>query len=112
MVGTGRSVELNKDSKAVPVSQVSADTGSYLHWAADSKSLHWMVGDRYHSRRLDQTFDFLPGAPAEIAKPAPGGGIAVGLEAPVYAPRDVVAFINARIVTMRDAEDTQEVIEA
>src|SRR5690606_20174434 len=47
----------------------------------------------------------------EIAKPAPGGGIAVGLEAPVYAPRDVVAFTNARIVTMRDAEDSEEVIE-
>src|SRR5690606_10780483 len=98
-------------TKAVPVRAVSADVGSYLHWAADSKSLHWMVGDRYHSRRLDQTFDFLPGAPAEIAKPAAGGGIAVGLEAPVYAARDVVAFTNARIVTMRDAENAQEVIE-
>ncbi len=30
---------------------------------------------------------------------------------PVDAPRDVVAFTGARIVTMRDAETTQEVIE-
>src|SRR5690606_28102747 len=111
MPESGRTIALDRKTKAVPVRAISADVGSYLHWAADSKSLHWMVGDRYHSRRLDQTFDFLPGAPAEIAKPAPGGGISVGLEAPVYAPRDVVAFTNARIVTMRDAEDTQEVIE-
>ena len=111
MPEAGRSITLERKTRALPVRPVSADVGSYLHWAADSKSLHWMVGDRYHSRRLDQTFDFLPGAPAEIAKPAPGGGIAVGLEAPVYAPRDVVAFTNARIVTMRDADTTQEVIE-
>jgi len=111
MVGTGRSVELNKDSKAVPVSQVSADTGSYLHWAADSKSLHWMVGDRYHSRSLEQSFAFLPGAPAEIAEPVHGGGTPVGLTVPVDAPDDVVAFTNARIVTMRDAENAEEVIE-
>lgn len=111
MPEAGRAITLDRKTRALPVRQVSADVGSYLHWAADSKSLHWMVGDRYHSRRLDQTFDFLPGAPADIAAPAPGGGIPVGLEAPVYAPRDVVAFTNARIVTMRDAENAQEVIE-
>ncbi|MEN1972373.1 amidohydrolase family protein [Luteimonas sp. MJ204] len=111
MPEAGRSIALDRKSKAVPVRAVSADVGSYLHWAADSKSLHWMVGDRYHSRRLDQTFAFLPGAPAGIAEPAPGGGTPVGLDAPVYAPRDVVAFTNARIVTMRDAETAREVIE-
>ena len=111
MVETGKAVELSKDSKAIPVSQVSADVGSYLHWAADSKSLHWMVGDRYHSRALDESFAFLPGAPAEIADPVHGGGIAVGLTVPVDAPDAVVAFTNARIVTMRDAENTEEVIE-
>ena len=111
MPETGRTITLDRKTKALPVRPVSADVGSYLHWAADSGSLHWMVGDRYHSRRLDQTFPFLPGAPQEIATPAPGGGIAVGLEAPVYAPRDVVAFTNARIVTMRNAENGKEVIE-
>lgn len=111
MPQTGRVITLERETRALPVRQVSADVGSYLHWAADSQSLHWMVGDRYHSRRLDQTFAFLPGAPQEIATPAPGGGIAVGLEAPVHAPREVVAFTNARIVTMRNAEDQQEVIE-
>lgn len=111
MPEAGRVITLNRETRALPVRQVSADVGSYLHWAADSKSVHWMVGDRYHSRRLDQTFAFLPGAPQEIAEPAPGGGIPVGLEAPVYQPDEVVAFTNARIVTMRDAENSQEVIE-
>lgn len=111
MVSTGKPVELGKDSKAIPVSQISADVGSYLHWSADSRSLNWMVGDRYHSRALDQSLAFLPGAPKEIAKPVSGGGIAVGLSVPVDKPDELVAFTNARIITMRDAENAEEVIE-
>ena len=49
---TGASIELNKDTKALPVTALGTDMGSYLHWSADSKSVHWMVGDRYHSRAL------------------------------------------------------------
>ncbi len=111
LVETGKPVELNKDSKAMPVRAVSADIGSYLHWAADSNSLHWMVGERYHSRALNQAFAFLPGAPSELPKPTHEGGVPVGLTVNVDTPKDVVAFTNARIVTMRDAENTQEVIE-
>ena len=110
MVHTGKPVELSRETKAVPVARVSADVGSYLHWAADSQSLHWMVGDRYHSRRLDESFGFLADG-ADIAEPVHGGGVAVGLTAPVDAPDEVVAFTNARIITMRDAENAQEVIE-
>ncbi|HEY0662063.1 MAG TPA: amidohydrolase family protein, partial [Lysobacter sp.] len=111
LVTTGKVVELGKDSKAMPVTQVSADVGSYFHWGADSKSLHWMVGDQYYSRDLNQSFTFLPGAPKELPKPSNGGGIKVGLTVPVDRPDELVAFTHARIVTMRDAERTQEVIE-
>ncbi|MGY3266809.1 amidohydrolase family protein [Lysobacter sp. HA35] len=111
LVEIGQSVELSKDSKAVPVTQVTADVGSYLHWAADSKSLHWMMGDRYYSRDLRQTFAFVPGAPKEIPKPSNDGGIEVGLTQTVYAPEGSIAFTHGRVVTMRDAEHTQEVID-
>ena len=111
LVITGQAVELSKDSKALPVTQVSADVGSYLHWGADSTSLHWMVGDAYYSRALNQSFAFLPGAPKELPKPANGGGIRVGLTVPVDKSSAVVAFTNARIVTMRDAENREDVIE-
>ena len=69
------------------------------------------MGDRYFSRDLTQSFAFLPGAPATLPKPTHEGGIAIGLAQPVYAPDHTIAFTNARIVTMRDAETTQEVIE-
>ena len=112
MVPTGKSVELSKDSKAVPITQVSSDASANMHWAADSESLHWMVGDRYFSRDLTQSFAFLPGAPKELPKPTSEGGVRIGLTMPVDTTDDVVAFTNARIVTMRDAERTQEIIDS
>lgn len=108
---TGGSIALSKDSKAIPVTQVSRDAGSYLHWSADSKSLHWVVGDEYFSRDLKDLFAFLPGAPKELPKPESAKGVRLGLSAAVDTPQDTVAFSNARIITMRDAENTQEVIE-
>ena len=108
---TGGSIELNKDTAAIPVTRVSRDTGSYLHWGADSRSLHWMVGDEYVSRELTELFGFVPGAPKELPKPETAKGVKLGLVANVDAPTDVVAFTGARLVTMRDAESTQEVIE-
>jgi imidazolonepropionase-like amidohydrolase/Tol biopolymer transport system component len=108
---TGASIELSKDSTAIPVTRVSRDSGSYLHWGNDSKSLHWMVGDEYFTRELDELFAFVPGAAKELPKPESAKGVKIGVSAPVYVPQDVVAFTGARVVTMRDAEKTQEVIE-
>ncbi|MGE0209957.1 MAG: amidohydrolase family protein, partial [Lysobacteraceae bacterium] len=108
---TGGSVALSRDTKAIPVTRVSRDVGSYLHWSADSRALHWTVGDEYFSRDLSDLFAFLPGAPKELPRPESAKGVALGLKAAVDTPRDVVAFTNARIITMRDAEKTEEVID-
>jgi imidazolonepropionase-like amidohydrolase len=108
---TGGSIELSKDTKAIPVSAVSKDVGSYLHWSADSKSLHWMVGSKYHSRDLQDSFAFMPGAPKELPKPGSDRAIDVGLSAALDAPADVFAFTGARLITMNEAETKQEVIE-
>jgi len=108
---TGASIELSKDSKAIPVVQVSRDVGSYLHWSQDAKSLHWMVGNTYFSRALSDLFAFLPNAPKVLPTPETARGIPVGLSIAHDAPADTVAFVGARIVTMRDAENAKEVIE-
>ncbi|OHE79415.1 MAG: amidohydrolase [Lysobacterales bacterium GWF1_69_6] len=94
---TGAPIELNKDTKALPVTALGTDMGSYLHWSADSKSVHWMVGDRYHSRAL--------GAAKADA------GLPVGLRVDSDRPTDTFALVGGRVVTMRDAENSEEVIE-
>ena len=111
MPTTGGSVALSKDLTGVPVTRVSRDVGSYLHWSQDAKSLHWMVGDEYFSRNLSDLFAFLPGAPKELPKPEAAVGVRVGLSIDGDAPSDTVAFVGARVVTMRNAEKDKEVIE-
>jgi Tol biopolymer transport system component/imidazolonepropionase-like amidohydrolase len=108
---TGGTIELSKDSKAIPVARVSRDVGSYLHWSGDSSRLHWMVGNQYFTRHLNEAFAFVDGAAKELPKVEEARGLALGLVQPVHAPREVVAFTGARIVTMREAETRQEVID-
>jgi len=110
---TGGSIELSKDQTAIPVSKVSDQAGSYLHWSGtgDRQVLHWTVGERYISRSLKDAFAFLPGAPKELPKPEQAPGINIGLKQPVYTATGVTAFVGGRVVTMRDAENAEEVIE-
>lgn len=111
MPQTGGVIELSKDVQGFPVAKVSADVGSYLHWSPDSRQLHWMVGREYHALALNQAFAFLEGAPKELPKPGASKGIDIGLTVPTDAPQDVVAFVGGRVITMRDAERREEVIE-
>ncbi len=108
---TGGSIELSRESKAIPVAKISHDAGSYLHWSGDSKRLHWMLGNQYFSRDLKDAFAFVPGAPKALPKADALRGIELGVRQPVHAPGDTVAFVGARIITMRDAENTEEVID-
>lgn len=110
---TGGSIELGKDSKSIPVSRVSAEAGSYLHWSGrgETQTLHWLVGDRYVSRALKDAFTFVPGAPKELPKPQKAPSISIGLTQPVYTATGVTAFVGGRVISMRDAENREEVIE-
>ncbi len=108
MPKTGGSIELGKDSSALPVAKLSHQVGSYLHWAQDSSSVHWLVGNQYFSRKLSDTFDFVPGAPAKLPEAKSLTGMNVGLTFPVDRPKGLVAFTNARIVTMKG----EQVIES
>lgn len=110
---TGSVIELNKDSKALPVTKLSADAGSYLHWSGTgaTQTLHWMLGNQYISRELKDAFAFVPGAPKELPKPEKAPALTVGLTQPVYTASGLSAFVGARVITMRDADNREEVIE-
>src|SRR5690606_23255697 len=60
---TGDAVELNRDTRAIPVSRVSRDAGTDLHWSADSRRLHWLIGPEYFTRDVKDAFAFVEGAP-------------------------------------------------
>lgn len=102
-VKTGQEITLNKDTKALPVKQVSRDAGNYLHWSGDSKKLHWMIGPEYFTRDIANTFSFVAGAPDSLPGPDTSGA-RINLTLTSDKPDGALALTGARIITMRSDE--------
>jgi Tol biopolymer transport system component/imidazolonepropionase-like amidohydrolase len=93
---TGGVIDLSNGTQAIPVTKLG-EAGTSVHFSQDSKRVHWLNGDRYFSRGVsDSTAD---------------NGVSVGLSVRSDAPNDVTAFVGGRVITMRNAENQQEVIE-
>lgn len=94
----GQALEVSGDMKSVPATLVSRDAGYNLHWSADSKSLHYTLGEEYFTIDLNKRFSFLPGAPDSL--PAlDTTGIHIGLVLKADKPEGALLFDNARIIT-------------
>lgn len=94
----GQTLDVSGGMGSVPVTLVSRDAGYNLHWSADSKQLHYTLGEEYFSIDLNKRFAFLPGAPDSLP-PLDTMGIKIGLEIKADMPEGTVIFENARIVT-------------
>ncbi len=96
---TGKKVGLTSGTKAVPVAQVARDAGINIHWSADSKTLHWTLGNEYFSDDLTERFKFLEGS-LDSLPPMDSIGLKINLTLPADKPQGTIAFTNARIITM------------
>ncbi|RMH17499.1 MAG: amidohydrolase [Gemmatimonadetes bacterium] len=106
----GHPVDIGPSEKGYPVQRVSENAGAYLHWAPDSRSLHWSLGPEYFTRDLTETFTFVDGAGPEPA-PAEAEGLEIGFQAPSDRPTGTVAFTHARIITVAGGAADGAVIE-
>jgi imidazolonepropionase-like amidohydrolase/Tol biopolymer transport system component len=95
----GRTFDLSGKTKAIPVTKVTRDAGTYVHWSGDGKRLHWTIGGEYFTRVLDDSFTFVDGAPDSIAPPDTAG-VRIGLEIQTDVPTGRIALTGARIITM------------
>ena len=107
---TGKTVDIGPKTESVPVRQVSKRSGEFLHWSSDSSKLHWAHGATLYTRELHDAFSFMAGSPEELPEPVEKG-IDLGFRVATDKPQGTIALTGARIVTMRDAENGQEVIE-
>jgi len=98
-VKTGQAIELSPDSKTLPVTQVTKDAGVNLHWSNNSKKIHWTLGDEYFTNDIEKKFTYLKNSPDSIA-PVAEKGTKIGLEIETDTPEGIIAFTNARIITM------------
>ena len=100
LINTNSSLDLSSGNKSLPLTRVTKDAGTYLHWSKDSKKLNWSLGDQYFSRAIKNTFSFIDGAPSTL--PAPDtSGIQIGLKLKTDVPETTIAFTNARIISMK-----------
>ncbi len=99
---TGVTLEISGGSKSVPVQLVAKDAGYNLHWSADSKQLHYNLGNEYFTIPVKNYFGFA--TDAKEIKPAEPTGIYIGTDYAPDKPKGLVAFTNARIITMNGDE--------
>lgn len=104
---SGKTFDLNRNTKAVPVSQVARDAGFNLHWSGDSKKLHYTLGEEYFTVEIKNRFLFVEGA-ADSIVPVDTAGIKIGLQLKTDKPAGTKLLTNARIITV---DNNNNVIE-
>jgi imidazolonepropionase-like amidohydrolase/Tol biopolymer transport system component len=103
---TGKTITIGPKSNALPVKQLDVNAGDYLHWAGNSRTLYFSLGDELFSRDLKDAFTFVAGAPKEakdLAKLSERG-MKIGFAAAADKPVGVTVITGARIVTMKGDE--------
>ena len=108
-LSTGLLQELSAEDGGLPVAQVSKRAGEYVSWSAESDRLSWSHGATVFSRELNQAFSFLAGAPDELPEPV-SEGLNLGFSLTADKPSSTIALVGGQVITMRDADNAQEVI--
>jgi len=104
---TGKAINLSQDNTDFPTKIVSKDAGINLHWSADSKKLHYTLGNQYFTINTEDRFEFVAGKPDSNFK-VPEKGITLELKLTTDKPKGAIAFTHSRILTM---QSNNEVIE-
>ena len=106
----GKTITLGAATKEFSVRQLSARSGEFMNWSADSQAIDWSHGRHLYRRNLNQAFNFVPGAPESLPEPAETG-LDLAFTRQGDQPKGSIALVGGRVVTMRDADQQQEVIE-
>ncbi len=99
---TGTALDLSSTNKSLPLTKVSKDAGTYIHWSKDSQRLNWTLGPKYFSKDINSSFGFLAGT--EKAAKSDTLGLDIDLRLKSDLPEGKIAITNARIITMKGDE--------
>ena len=99
---TGMALDLSSNNKSLPLTKVSKDAGTYIHWSKDSQRLNWTLGPKYFSKDINSSFSFLTGD--EKAAKSDSLGLDIDLRLKSDIPDSKIAITNARIITMKGDE--------
>ena len=107
---TAQTLTVSSGMKSVPVAKLSQRAGEFMHWSSNSDALYWSHGSTLYSRDIKDAFSFVEGAPKKLPD-AVSKGVNLSFKAKTDKPTGMLAITGARIVTMRNAANEQEVIE-
>jgi imidazolonepropionase-like amidohydrolase/Tol biopolymer transport system component len=96
---TGKPLAVGPKMDALPVRQLDVNAGHGMHWAGDSRTAYFTLGDELHSARLADAF-----APAAAAAPGykpPEHGLKIGFTQASDTPQGTLALTGGRVVTMQ-----------
>lgn len=103
MVTAGTALDLSSTNKAIPLTRITKDAGTYVHWSHDSNKILWTLGEQYFSRDVKTAFSFADSASQNVQQPDTVG-LTLGLRLKSDAPTGLVALTGARIITMKGDE--------
>lgn len=107
---TGKRLKIGPKEKSIPVKQVSSRAGEYLTWHPNNETLSWYHGPYYFERNLQDAFNFIPGSPETLPEPVKNG-LNLSFKQKADKPSGYKAIVGGKVVTMRNADQEQEVIE-
>lgn len=103
MMLMGTPLDLSSGNKSIPLTRLTKDAGSYIHWSSDSKRIFWTLGEQYFAQDVKNAFPFAEGL-AQNAKEVAPDSLALGLRLKADAPTGITALTGARIITMKGDE--------
>ena len=106
----GKTVNIGPDITALPVKQLSARAGNYMTWHDNSSLVGWSQAATYFERSLNDTFSFVGNNQETLPEPVTEG-IKVNFTHKTNKPNKITAIVGGKLVTMRNANTEQEVIE-
>ena len=109
-VENGQKITISPTMTSLPVTQISARAGEYLNWAPDNDSLTWFHGPYLFEQSLAEALAFVEGGSEENAAPITEG-LSLSFTQKSKKATGYTAIVGGNVVTMRDANEKQEVIE-
>ena len=105
MVLTGTPLDLSAGNTSIPLTRLTKDAGTYMHWSSDSKKISWTLGQQYYTQDLKNAFPFVEGA---TTGNVPADSLSINLRLKADAPTGIVALKGARLITMKGDEVIEE----
>ena len=105
-IQNGQEINLDIKTKSFHVESLSEEAGIDIHWGSSNKKVHWTLGDKYFTKNLiDNTKDPFAKTNLDSSK-ATSSSINLTVKSDV--PEGIIAFTNARLITMNGNEVIEE----